>query len=97
MYTIEFTQEAIEDLKAFRKFEQKRILDAIESQLRHEPNVKTRNRFPMRPNLVAEWELRVGRYRVFYNVEEQERIVIVEAIGFKIGSQLFVRGRRRTL
>jgi len=51
----------------------------------------------MYPNPVAEWELRVGRYRVFYNLEEPERIVIVEAIGFKIGSQLFVRGRRSTL
>ncbi len=63
----------------------------------YEPNVKTRNRFPMRSNPVAAWELRVGRYRVFYNVEEREKIVIIEAIGFKIGSQLFVRGRRRTL
>ena len=97
MYAIEFTRDAIEDLKAFRKFEQKQILDAIEAQLRHEPTVKTRNRFPMRPNPVAQWELRVGRYRVFYRVEEQERIVIIEAIGFKIGSQLFVRGRRSTL
>ena len=46
---------------------------------------------------MAEWELRIGKYRVFYNVEEDVQIVSIEVIGFKVGNQLFVRGKRRDL
>ena len=97
MYEIEFTPEAYEDLKSFRKFEQQKIIAGIEAQLRYEPTVETRNRFRMRPNEIAEWELRIGKYRVFYNVEEAVEIVSVEVIGFKIGNRLFVRGKRREI
>jgi len=97
MYEIEFTQSALEDLLSFRKFDQKQIIECIETQLSYEPAVETRNRFRMRPNEVAEWELRIDRFRVFYNVEEQVRIVSIEVVGFKIGSQLYVRGKKRSL
>jgi len=97
MYEIEFTPEANEDLKLFRKFEQKQILDEIERQLNYEPNVATRNRKEMDPNEVAGWELRVGKFRVFYNVDEPTQAVSIEAIGFKIGSTLFIRGERREI
>ncbi|MCB0168820.1 MAG: type II toxin-antitoxin system RelE/ParE family toxin [Anaerolineae bacterium] len=97
MYEIEFTPEAIEDLKSFRKFEQQIIISNIETQLKHEPTVEIQNRFQIRPNDVAEWELRIGKYRVFYNVELDVQIVSIEAVGFKRGNQLFVRGKRREL
>ena len=97
MFDIDFTPEAKEDLKLLRKFEQQEIIDGIQKQLKHEPTVETRNRKKLRPNEVAEWEVRVGRFRVFYNVDEAAGIVIIEAIGFKIGSQLFIRGEMRTL
>lgn len=97
MYEIEFTPEANEDLKLFKKFEQKQILDEIERQLTYEPNVATRNRKEMRLNDVAGWELRIGKFRVFYNVDEQTHTVSVEAVGFKVGSLLFIRGERREL
>jgi len=44
MFEIEFTPEAMDDLKALRKHEQVRILDALETQLRHQPTEATRNR-----------------------------------------------------
>ena len=97
MYEIEFTPEANGDLKLFKKFEQKQILDETERQLKHEPNVATRNRKEMDPNDVAGWELRIGKFRVFYNVDEETRTVSVEAVGFKVGSILFIRGERREL
>ena len=96
-YLIEFTPQANEDLKLFRRFEQRQILNEIEQQLMYEPNVVTRNRKEMRPNDVAEWELRVGKFRIFYNVDEEIRIIGVEAVGFKIGNMLFIRGERRKL
>ncbi|HLE29054.1 MAG TPA: type II toxin-antitoxin system RelE/ParE family toxin [Anaerolineales bacterium] len=97
MYKIEFTPEAVRDLKALKKSEQKEVIDGIETQLKHEPMVETRNRKKLRPNDVAEWELRIGRFRVFYNVDETVHIVSVEAVGFKVGSQLFIRGEKRKL
>jgi mRNA-degrading endonuclease RelE of RelBE toxin-antitoxin system len=97
MYDIEFAPQAFEDLKSFRKFEQQKIISGIDDQLKYEPTEETRNRFRMRPNEVAAWELRIEQYRVFYNVEEIVQIVRIEVIGLKIGNQLFVRGQRRSL
>ena len=91
------SREAIEDLKSFGKFEQQTIISGIDTQLKYEPTVETRNRFRMRPNDVAEWELRIGKYRVFYNVENDVQIVSIEVVGFNRGNQLFVRGKRRDL
>ncbi len=97
MYQIEFTAEALDDLQALRKFEQKEVLKGIESQLQHEPTVVTRNRKKLRHNDVADRELRIGRFRVFYNVEQDTRIVSIEAIGFKVGNQLFIHGEETEL
>lgn len=71
------------------------ILDAIEQQLSYEPNVKTRNRKSLRiPNsLDATWELRCGmnnRYRIFYDVDVDDRLVIILAAGRKLGSRLMI-------
>jgi len=97
MYNIEFASEALEDLKSFRRFEQQKIISGIDDQLQYEPTKETRNRFRMRPNEIAAWELRIEQYRVFYDVEETVQIVRIEVIGFKSGNQLFVRGKRRSL
>jgi mRNA-degrading endonuclease RelE of RelBE toxin-antitoxin system len=97
MFEIEFTSEAEQDLKWFRKNEQNVILDAIEAQLRYEPTIETRNLKRLRPNQMAEWELRVGKFRIFYDVDNQMRIVSLEAIGLKIGSNMFFRGKERKL
>ena len=51
----------------------------------------------MRPNPVAEWELRIDRFRALYNVEEEVKIVSIEAVGVKIGSDLVIRGEKRKL
>lgn len=81
----------------FKKAEQNEILDGIDEQLRFEPTIQTRNRKRMRPNAVAEWELRIGEFRVLYNVEDEVKIVAIEAIGIKIGSDLVIRGEKGKL
>lgn len=93
MYEIEFTSEAASDLRYFRKFEQKIILDAIQTQLLYEPAVETKNRFRRNPIDIAEWELRVGAFRVFYNVDEAVKIVSIERIGEKPNNTVFFRGQ----
>ncbi|MFN8455678.1 MAG: type II toxin-antitoxin system RelE/ParE family toxin [Anaerolineae bacterium] len=97
MYEIEYTPEAIEDLKLFRKYEQQSIFDQIDEQLLYEPTIETRSRKRLRPNNVAEYELRIGKFRVFYDVDEPTKIVKIEAIGHKEGSRLFIHGEEYEL
>ena len=65
MFRIEFTPEAIEDMRLFRKTDRKRIIDEIEKQLKHQPMEETRNRKRLRPNELAEWELRIDKFASF--------------------------------
>ncbi len=97
MYEVEFTEKAKEDLKWFKKYEQNEILDAINSQLRYEPAVETRNRKLLRDSEIAEWELRVGDARVFYDVDDVARSVSIQAIGEKRGNRIYFRGREGEL
>jgi mRNA-degrading endonuclease RelE of RelBE toxin-antitoxin system len=43
---------------------------------------------------MATWELRVERYRVFYDVDEAAQTVVVTSIGHKEHNVLLVRGRQ---
>jgi mRNA-degrading endonuclease RelE of RelBE toxin-antitoxin system len=97
VYAIEFTPSAVKDLKALRKAAQRAVLDGIEAQLMNEPVVETRNRKSLRPNQIAEWELRLGRFRVLYNVDEDAQLVAVQAIGYKVGGELYIRGETRKI
>ena len=97
MYDIEYTLEAMEDLKRFRKYEQQLIADQIDEQLLHEPAHETRNRKRLRPNRVAEFELRIAKFRVFYDVAENRNLVTIEAVGHKVGNSLFIRGKEYQL
>ena len=97
MYDIEYTLEAIEDLKRFRKYQQQLIVDQVDEQLSYEPARETRNRKRLRPNSVAEFELRITRFRVFYDVDENKKLVKIEAVGHKEGSRLFIRGKEYQL
>lgn len=65
--------------------------------MRYEPAVKTRNRKQLRPNSVAEWELRIGDFRVLYNVDQQVCIVEIRRIGEKRRNEFFFRGQREDL
>jgi len=97
MYAIEYAAEAFDDLESLRKFEQKQIMDAIDAQLKYEPHLQTRNRKRLRPNNVAKWELRVGKFRVFFDVLATTKIVQVQAIGYKEGNKLFIHGEEYKL
>lgn len=97
MFRIEFTPEALEDLRLLRKFDQQRILAAIESQLPNQAAQETRNRKRLRPNQLAEWEVRIGDFRVFYDIDEEKAAVKIEAVGHKQGNKLFVHGEEYEL
>ena len=97
MFQIEFISEAVEDLRSLRKCHQEEILGVIEAQLPHQATELSRNRKRLRPNRLSEWELRIGNFRVFYDVDADHAVVRIEAIGYKKGSKLFVRGEEYAL
>jgi len=92
-YSIEVTDLAIEELSNIRTFERRSILDAIRKQLTYEPTIITRNRKQLEPLLTnfeaipPIWELRVGEYRIFYDVDEGEKFVYIRAIRQKTPAQ----------
>ena len=51
----------------------------------------------MRPNNIAEWELRLGEFRVLYDVDEQVFIVDVQRIGKKRGNTFFFQGQQEDI
>jgi mRNA-degrading endonuclease RelE of RelBE toxin-antitoxin system len=97
MFEIEFTQEALDDIRQYRRRERRRIITGIEDQLKHQAMQETKNRKRLRPNELAEWELRIDEFRVFYDVDLEEQVVKIEAVGYKRGSVLFIRGEEYLL
>ena len=97
MYTIEFTPESLNDISGFRKFEQQKIFEGIKKQLSYQPTIEARNRKRLRPNSVAEWELRIDTIRVFYDVFKQVQIVKIVAGAHKKGNQLYLNGKEYKL
>lgn len=85
-FTIEIVESACDELQAIKSFFRTQIIDAIDEQLTREPTVETKNRKVLvgfRANFEhAEpvWELRVGQYRVYYDVNGESMTVIVRAV-----------------
>ncbi len=85
-YQIRFAEGVEKDLKKMTAYHRRRVLDALETYLLEEPTTPTRNRkllVNLIPPWTAEppiWELRIGDYRVFYDVSEEEAVVYVRAI-----------------
>ena len=97
MFAIDFSEDALKDVRILRKRDSTTILDEIEEQLSYQPNVETRNRKPLRAHPLGEWELRVDKFRVFYDIDTRNETVLVKAVGVKIGNQLFIRGKEYEL
>ena len=92
-YRIRAAPEIYDHLVRFNKHDQRLILDALPRQLGHQPTVETRNRKRLEANPIAPWELRVGRYRVYFEVQEEpERIVTIVAIGLKVREKVMIAG-----
>jgi len=73
-------------LESLRSFDQRRVLAEIREQLSLQPTLPTRRRkclIDLTPSFEHElpvWELRVGAFRVFYDVAEEERRVHMRAV-----------------
>ena len=86
MYDIHLAEGVEEDLARIPVFYRNQILDAVEKQLAYTPDSPTRNRkllanlIPPWEAVAPVWELRVGEYRVFYDVSEEQSKVYVRAV-----------------
>ena len=89
MFSVRFARGAIGDLERVVPHARGRIVDAIEENLRAQPLIPSRKRqkliglVPPWEQVRPVWELRVGEYRVFYDVDRVDREVIVRAIRHK--------------
>ena len=97
MFSIDISDDADRHLDFFPAHDQMIILAGIEEQLSHQPNVRTRNRKPMRQNLLGRWELRIQRFRVIYNIEVETETVVVMAIAAKEGNKFVIEGKEYPL
>jgi mRNA-degrading endonuclease RelE of RelBE toxin-antitoxin system len=86
MFEVIVEETAGEDLDELRTFDRRVIEGALDEQLSNDPLVPTRNRKPL-DSFVPEWEhvqpiwqLRVGDFRVFYDVDETAQTVHVRRI-----------------
>lgn len=92
-FTIKFTPQALDHLRTYRKLKQKTIVEATKKELLHDPLTPTKNRKPLRENPLSRWELRVGKYRVFYDANSTSQVVEIKTIGHKEHNQLFLGGK----
>jgi mRNA-degrading endonuclease RelE of RelBE toxin-antitoxin system len=85
-FDIEIADLAADELRGIRAFDRQRILDEIHSQLENQPTLVTRNRkrldgvVPGFEHVPPIWELRVGEFRVFYDVDESTSVVAIRAV-----------------
>jgi mRNA-degrading endonuclease RelE of RelBE toxin-antitoxin system len=85
-FALDIVPSALQELKTIKPFYRRRIINAIEQQLRNQPSLETRNRKRLpgaKPDfefVAPLWELRVERFRVFYDVNEDGSLVSIRAV-----------------
>jgi len=75
MYDIEWTRRAVKQLKKIDHARQKQIVIAVRD-LKQWPDCQNVKRLQNRPG----YRLRVGRYRVFFDVADTLKIVTIEEV-----------------
>jgi len=89
-FQITITADAERQLQSLTARDQRKVEDAILARLIHVPTKVTHSIKQLRPNPFAQFELRVGDFRVLYNVEEN--FVVLLVVGRKVGEKLVVEG-----
>jgi mRNA-degrading endonuclease RelE of RelBE toxin-antitoxin system len=97
IFTISYAPETYKHLDWIQLKYHRLVETKIEEQLSYTPATETRNRKPLEEpaSFGATWELRFGpknSFRVFYDVDHEQKAVSVLAIGVKEGNQLFIGG-----
>ena len=84
---------AVADFRWFGRKDGRLLLKAALEHLVADPLAETRNLKTLRPNPIAQRELRLlGKYRVLFNVDRGQELVTVVVAGEKRGNALIVQG-----
>jgi mRNA interferase RelE/StbE len=74
MYTVIYHESIADDLKKITKKDKEKIKKAIEKKLTTNPIIFGE---PLRSNLIGYRKLRVGEYRIVYQIKEKEKTLII--------------------
>lgn len=80
IFSVRYVESAKEELRQLPSFHRQWIVDEVSRQLAREPTVQTRRRKQLRGVGTAIWQLRIGGFRVFYDIDAAKRNVTVRAI-----------------
>ena len=91
---VEFSPDAVRQLRALRAHDRRLVKDQIREQLgESDATRETRNRFRLRrPSRVADYELRIRDWRIFYRVVDGTVQVVL--VGRKSGDDLIIDRKR---
>ncbi len=89
-FKITITEDADRQFRSLPARAQRILEAAIQSRLQHQPTTPTKALKRLRPNPLAEFELRAGDLRALYNVEGDEVVILI--VGRKVGNKLIVEG-----
>jgi mRNA-degrading endonuclease RelE of RelBE toxin-antitoxin system len=82
-----------DDLRCFGKKDGRHILQAALQLLTEDPLAETKKTKTLRPNSFAQRELRLlGNYRLLFDVDRDNSMVTILAVGEKRGNLLLVQG-----
>jgi mRNA-degrading endonuclease RelE of RelBE toxin-antitoxin system len=96
-WKVTLRDSVVDDLRWFGRKDGRRLLKAAREWLQADPLAESKNQKTLRPNPVANRELRLfGKYRVLYNVDEGVHVVNVILVGEKRGNKLIVQGQEFT-
>jgi mRNA-degrading endonuclease RelE of RelBE toxin-antitoxin system len=97
-WSVKLKLSVLDDLRWFGRKDARVILRAILDRLVSDPLTETRNNKTLRPNPVAQRELRViGKYRALFNVDPEAAEVTIVLVGEKRANSLVVQGREFVL
>jgi mRNA-degrading endonuclease RelE of RelBE toxin-antitoxin system len=89
-FRITITEDAERQFRWLTVREQRILEAAVSTRLVQQPTVLSKAVKKLRPNPLAEYELRAGNLRALYNVEEDDVVILI--VGRKVGNKLIVEG-----
>jgi len=87
MYTVLLDELVFkEDFRKIDKSEQQKIIKTIRKKLTRDPEGFGS---PLRGGLKGLWKLRLGQYRIVYEIKKQEIMVYVVKVGFRRDEEVY--------
>jgi mRNA interferase RelE/StbE len=80
VYQVQFAADAINDLRKLRSFDSSTIVKAVETVLCTNPRLESKSKIKrLRQPAPAQYRLRVGDFRVFYDVQD-DRVTVLNVL-----------------